>query len=87
MILAESGALLPVLAAPAPAQTAGEVTVYSARHYGQEAAFDAFTKKTGIQLKIFNGSTSELFERLINVAAAGEFQAAAVRLADRAGYK
>jgi len=46
--------------APAP----GEVVVYSARHYGQESAFDAFTKKTGIQVKIFNGNTGELFERL-----------------------
>ena len=41
-----------------------EVVVYSARHYGQEAAFEAFTKKTGIQLKILNGGTGELFERL-----------------------
>lgn len=43
---------------------AAEVVVYSARHYGQEAAFEAFTKKTGIQVKIFNGGTGELFERL-----------------------
>jgi iron(III) transport system substrate-binding protein len=43
---------------------AAEVVVYSARHYGQEAAFEAFTRKTGIQLKIFNGNTGELFERL-----------------------
>jgi iron(III) transport system substrate-binding protein len=48
---------------PAPA-VAAEVTVYSARHYGQEAAFDAFTRKTGIQIKVFNGNTGELFERL-----------------------
>jgi len=40
------------------------VLVYSARHYGEEAAFQAFTKKTGIQVKMFNGSTGELFERL-----------------------
>ena len=50
-------------AGPAPAQSP-EVVVYSARHYGQEAAYDAFTKKTGIALKILNGSTGELFERL-----------------------
>jgi iron(III) transport system substrate-binding protein len=43
---------------------AGEVLIYSARHYGEEAAFQAFTKKTGIQVKMFNGSTGELFERL-----------------------
>ncbi|MGH7278956.1 MAG: extracellular solute-binding protein, partial [Candidatus Rokuibacteriota bacterium] len=41
-----------------------EVVVYSARHYGQEAAFEAFTRKTGIPVKVFNGSTAELFERL-----------------------
>ena len=41
-----------------------EVVVYSARHYGQEVAFQAFTKKTGIEIKILNGSTGEMFERL-----------------------
>ncbi len=51
------------LAAPVPGAPA-EVVIYSARHYGQEAAFDAFTRKTGIALKIFNGNTGELFERL-----------------------
>ena len=54
-----------VFAGGAPAVLANnEVVVYSARHYGQEAAFDAFTKRTGIQLKVLNGSTGELFERL-----------------------
>ncbi len=48
----------PVPAAPP------EVVVYSARHYGQEPAFQAFTKKTGIEIKILNGSTGEMFERL-----------------------
>ena len=45
---------------------AAEVVVYSARssQYGPEPAFDAFTKKTGIQVKTFGGNTSELFERL-----------------------
>src|SRR5919109_3581660 len=43
---------------------APEVVVYSARHYGQEAAFDAFTKKTGIAVKVLTGQTGELFERL-----------------------
>ena len=48
---------------PAPASPP-EVVVYSARHYGQEPAFQAFTKKTGIEIKILNGSTGEMFERL-----------------------
>jgi iron(III) transport system substrate-binding protein len=62
---------LPALAAStllvltaAPAAGSAELVIYSARHYGQEAAFDAFTQKTGVQLKILNGSTGELFERL-----------------------
>ena len=52
-----------LLGRPVPA-AAPEVVVYSARHYGQEAAFQAFTKKTGIEIKILNGSTGEMFERL-----------------------
>lgn len=51
------------LAVVAPAQAA-ELVVYSARHYGDEPAFDAFTKKTGIALKTFNASSAELFERI-----------------------
>ena len=49
-----------------PLGTAGasEVVVYTARHYGQEPALEAFTKKTGIQVKLLAGSTGELFERL-----------------------
>lgn len=45
---------------------AAEVVVYSARssQYGQEPAFDAFRKSTGITVKIFGGNSSELFERL-----------------------
>jgi iron(III) transport system substrate-binding protein len=48
---------------PAPAGPP-EVVVYSARHYGQEPAFQAFTKKTGIEVKTLSGSTGEMFERL-----------------------
>jgi iron(III) transport system substrate-binding protein len=45
--------------------TASEVVVYSSRsHYGQEPAMEAFTKKTGIQVKSHGGNASELFERL-----------------------
>ncbi|MBI3079270.1 MAG: extracellular solute-binding protein, partial [Deltaproteobacteria bacterium] len=43
---------------------AAEVVIYSARHYGNEPAFQAFTRKTGIQLRVFNASSAELFERL-----------------------
>jgi iron(III) transport system substrate-binding protein len=61
-----SAALLAVvglLAGGAAAQ--GEVVVYSARsHYGQEPALEAFTKKTGIQVKTFGGDSNQLYERL-----------------------
>jgi iron(III) transport system substrate-binding protein len=55
-------ALSLLLAAPLPA--AEEVVVYSARHYGHEPAFDAFTKQTGIAVRILTGDTGGLFERL-----------------------
>jgi iron(III) transport system substrate-binding protein len=48
----------------APAGAAEEVVLYTARHYGQEPAFDAFTKRTGIQLKILTGEAGPLYERL-----------------------
>ena len=64
-------ALLLILAAlaglagqPALASAAEEVVIYSARHYGQEPAFDAFTKATGIQIKMLNGDAGQIFERL-----------------------
>jgi iron(III) transport system substrate-binding protein len=64
--LAGALAILAALVLPLTRSTAQspEVVVYSARHYGQEAAFDAFTKKTGIAVKVLTGQTGELFERL-----------------------
>jgi iron(III) transport system substrate-binding protein len=49
---------------PARAAAADEVVIYSARHYGQEPAFEAFTKKTGVQIKMLNGDAGQIFERL-----------------------
>ena len=57
-------AALVLLPAPSPDAQGPEVVVYSARHYGQEAAFDAFTKRTGIAVKVLTGQAGELFERL-----------------------
>jgi iron(III) transport system substrate-binding protein len=59
-------ATLGVLAGgPAAVTEADEVMVYSARsHYGQEPAMEAFTKRTGIQVKSFGGDSGALFERL-----------------------
>jgi iron(III) transport system substrate-binding protein len=57
--------LLVVISGAVPVLAAEEVVVYSARsHYGQEPAFEAFTKQTGIEIKSFGGNASELFERL-----------------------
>ena len=47
-----------------PAAAAEVVVVYTARHYGKEPLFEAFTKQTGIEMHSFDGSPSELFERL-----------------------
>src|SRR4026209_2886555 len=50
---------------PAASGQSAAVTVYSARsHYGQEPAMEAFTRKTGIQVKSFGGESGPLFERL-----------------------
>jgi iron(III) transport system substrate-binding protein len=53
-----------VAAVGSPGLAADEVVVYTARHYGQEPAFDAFTKQTGIQLRVLTGEAGPLFERL-----------------------
>ena len=53
-----------LVAPPGPARAAEEVVIYSARHYGQEPAFDAFTKATGIQIRMLNGDAGQIFERL-----------------------
>ncbi|HEX6211006.1 MAG TPA: extracellular solute-binding protein [Methylomirabilota bacterium] len=57
------GAALALTVPPTDAQ-APEVVVYTARHYGQEAAFEAFTRKTGVKVTLLAGQTGELFERL-----------------------
>jgi iron(III) transport system substrate-binding protein len=56
-----AGIVLTTGSAPA----AEVVVVYTARHYGQEPVFEAFTKQTGIEMQSFDGSPSELFERLL----------------------
>ena len=72
--------LLPSAGAPQP----GELVVYSARsHYTQEPAFDMFTKRTGIQVRIHGGNAPELFERL---RAEGDRTPADVLITVDAGY-
>jgi iron(III) transport system substrate-binding protein len=55
---------LAVASIPPTSAQAPEVVVYTARHYGQEAAVEAFTRKTGIAVKLLAGQTGEMFERL-----------------------
>jgi iron(III) transport system substrate-binding protein len=57
-------ALAGLVGQPAAASAAEQVVIYSARHYGQEPAFDAFTKATGIEIKMLNGDAGQIFERL-----------------------
>jgi|RhiMethySRZTD1v2_1073278.scaffolds.fasta_scaffold22278_2 iron(III) transport system substrate-binding protein len=65
LVLAVMATLGVGVALPATlAATAEVVVVYTARHYGQEPVFEAFTKQTGIEIQSFDGSPSELFERL-----------------------
>ena len=53
---------------PASACAAEEVVIYPARHYGQEPAFDAFTKATGIQIRMLNGDAGHLYLNVISQA-------------------
>ena len=65
LVLATMAALcMGVALTTGPAAAAEVVVVYTARHYGQEPVFEAFTKQTGIEMQNFDGSPSELFERL-----------------------
>ena len=58
-------ALLPALAAPAQAQERGSVAVYSARHYDSDRRlYDAFTRDTGIRVRLIEGDADQLMERI-----------------------
>lgn len=58
-------ALTGVALTPATAQTRQVVNVYSARTYGaMEAAFVEFTEQTGIEVRVSQGSSQALLERL-----------------------
>ena len=74
---------LPALSPPG-ASAAEEVVVYSARHYGQEKAFDEFTRSTGIQIRTLNGDAGQMYERL---RAEGERTPADVLLTVDAGNR
>jgi iron(III) transport system substrate-binding protein len=51
--------------APARGQTGGEVHVYSSRHYDSDRQlYDAFTKATGIRVRLIEGDADQLIERI-----------------------
>ncbi len=60
-------AALPVvaLAFPALAQPRSEIAVYSARHYDTDRRmYDAFTRETGIRIRLIEGDADQLVERI-----------------------
>ena len=58
-----------VAAAPASAQP-GEVNLYSSRHYDSDRAlYDAFTRETGIRVRLIEGDADQLIERIRNEGA------------------
>jgi len=55
-----------LLLAFAKTAAADEVNVYSGRHYdGDQILYDAFTKKTGIKVKVLSAPSEEILQRLI----------------------
>ncbi|MEX0730009.1 MAG: Fe(3+) ABC transporter substrate-binding protein [Aquisalimonadaceae bacterium] len=55
----------------ASAVSAQEVNVYSARHYdSDEALYSAFTEKTGIEVRVLQGDSDQLIERIRREGAA-----------------
>ncbi len=51
----------------APPADAGEVNLYSARHYDTDfALYDDFTAKTGIKVNLIEGGSDALIERIVN---------------------
>ena len=64
-LLAAAGAAVPALA-----QQQGEVNLYSSRHYDSDRAlYDAFTRETGIRVRLIEGDADQLIERIRNEGA------------------
>ena len=63
-------ALLAAGAPPALAQQQGEVNLYSSRHYDSDRVlYDAFTRETGIRVRLIEGDADQLIERIRNEGA------------------
>lgn len=59
------GAALLAFATQSPAQAAGEVNLYSSRHYETDSElYKVFTKETGIRVNVIQAGGSDLIQRL-----------------------
>jgi iron(III) transport system substrate-binding protein len=62
--------LFAAAAPPALAQQQGEVNLYSSRHYDSDRVlYDAFTRETGIRVRLIEGDADQLIERIRNEGA------------------
>ncbi|MBY0329369.1 MAG: Fe(3+) ABC transporter substrate-binding protein [Acetobacteraceae bacterium] len=63
--LLAAGAASVLLAGPGAAQQGGEVHVYSSRHYDTDRElYDAFTRETGIRVRLIEGDADQLIQRI-----------------------
>ncbi len=64
-VLAGTGAAITILAAPSILRAAGEINLYSSRHYDtDEALYANFTKLTGIGINRIEAKADQLIERM-----------------------
>jgi iron(III) transport system substrate-binding protein len=60
-----AGAALAPIASRVRAQAAGEVNVYSSRHYDTDRdLYDGFTRETGIRVRLIEGGEDQIIERM-----------------------
>jgi iron(III) transport system substrate-binding protein len=60
-----AGAALAPIASRVRAQAAGEVNVYSSRHYDTDRdLYDGFTRESGIRVRLIEGGEDQLLERM-----------------------
>jgi len=64
-LVAAAVAVAAIATGVASAETSGQVNLYSARHYDvDQQIYDAFTEKTGIEVRVLEGSSDQLVERI-----------------------
>jgi iron(III) transport system substrate-binding protein len=61
---------LSLAAPPARAQAGGEIALYSSRHYDTDRElYDAFTRQTGIRVRLIEGDADQLIQRILSEGA------------------